>query len=1369
MRVKSFLLLLLCALPLSATVPVTGHLKDLQGNPVAGSSLNFVRFELVGCSTASPQVQGIGTIDGYKADLKPDATGTFVNQFIYGNNEIACSGTLNSTQFKVTRFLGGREQPGALTYTIGVAGFNFDNPPPAVDAPTITPAPANAVLTNPTGAQTVNGNYPFALQGDFSILDASGNVTSKQYQAGYKDFALVAAPGNPAAGFGRFYVDTATGKIGCVLSSGTSCAPGGGFYQTLQNATVDLVQRAKTNFQNGITCSDDNVNVRTNCQMTVPITGTPDLGKIPIGQGNGTAAYADPQVQGLFAEGNTTAQNPVAIGGFDTAGTPGIHGAKVVNATPAGTEYGIVTRPIPSGTQTVAGTVSANLGTLNGAALDATLTGGTQKAIARGGQKGTTNTNADITHTPSGANHEGLDVALYDGSGNQLGLSASPVRTDPTGTTTQPVSGTVTANVGTTNGLALDTSVNGLLNSQGSTTSGQKGPLVQGSVTTASPTYTNGQTSPLNLDTGGNLRTVCSNCGGGSGGTAMGDTGAFTQGTTSFTPIGGEFNSAFTSLASGQAGTAAMTADRALYFNLHKIGGSAVTLGSKTSANSFPVVIASDQGAVPVSGTVTANAGTGTFNNQQSNVTADYDTGAGTQNLTMYGVALPASGGAVAGGTATNPLRTDPTGTTTQPVSGTVTANVGTTNGLALDATLTGGTTKAINRGGAKGTSSAADVTSTASGVNHQGLDVALYDGSGNQLGLSASPVRTDPTGTTTQPVGGVAAAGSAPSGNPVLMGGSDGSFVRTIKTDAAGATYPAVVTGNVVDSASNSVAAPLATSGATIFNQVFGYLFNGTTWDRVRSAGATGVAAVGGAAANGSAVAGNPVLMGGSDGTNARTVTVKAASTAAAAGDTAVVAALSPNNTGLPVNLPSLLQKTSNISTGSVASLAKAFASNNTQGNSIVVVCGVGNGTAPTISDSNGNTYKQAAQVANGTALNVGIFVAVNIASGANTVTVNNGGTTASIAMEIYEVPGLIAVAAAQPDNAQTGSGTSATASTSSNLSPLQPNEYAFSAVGIGTAAQTITAGTGWTNDSGQLNPTTPAGLFSLVSMSQFLANLNSVQPLATFTSEPWAIAAATFRQVVLPVQGSFNLAWIGGSPPSFLLAGVPKVGMTGSTGSVPNVNGDNSSAGNGIEVTPALGATAYPTGLTAGNAVRERVGKEGLQWTASLPALYPASFSASATVAPAASATDISVLPGVATASTSVLVTRIKVSCTQTTAGIITLNIIKRSTADTAGTSSAMTVVPDDSAQAGTPAAPLTYTANPTTGTAVGNVDTYKLGCLAPATAGANDVYILNRTQKPIVLRGTAQQLAVNLGGVTVTGGSFTVTYEWIETTTP
>lgn len=55
-------------------------------------------------------------------------------------------------------------------------------------------------------------------------------------------------------------------------------------------------------------------------------------------------------------------------------------------------------------------------------------------------------------------------------------------------------------------GLALDASVTGLQVSQGSTTSGQKGDLVQGAVTTAAPTYVTAQTSPLSLTTSGALR-----------------------------------------------------------------------------------------------------------------------------------------------------------------------------------------------------------------------------------------------------------------------------------------------------------------------------------------------------------------------------------------------------------------------------------------------------------------------------------------------------------------------------------------------------------------------------------------------------------------------------------------------------------------------------------------------------------------------------------------------------------------------------------------------------------------------------------------------------------------------------------------------
>ena len=98
-----------------------------------------------------------------------------------------------------------------------------------------------------------------------------------------------------------------------------------------------------------------------------------------------------------------------------------------------------------------------------------------------------------------------VNAALPAGS-NVIGhvITDTGSTTAVTGTVT--VSGTVTANIGTTNGLALDASVTGLQVSQGSTTSGQKGGLILGAVTTSAPTYTTAQTSPLSLDTSGNLR-----------------------------------------------------------------------------------------------------------------------------------------------------------------------------------------------------------------------------------------------------------------------------------------------------------------------------------------------------------------------------------------------------------------------------------------------------------------------------------------------------------------------------------------------------------------------------------------------------------------------------------------------------------------------------------------------------------------------------------------------------------------------------------------------------------------------------------------------------------------------------------------------
>lgn len=155
---------------------------------------------------------------------------------------------------------------------------------------------------------------------------------------------------------------------------------------------------------------------------------------------------------------------------------------------------------------------------------------------------------------------------------------------------------------------------------------------------------------------------------------------------------------------------------------------------------------------------------------------------------------------------------------------------------------------------------------------------------------------------------------------------------------------------------------------------------------------------------------------------------------------------------------------------------------------------------------------------------------------------------------------------------------------------------------------------------------------------------------------------------------------------------------------------------------------------------------------------------YSASANITAAATPSDIAILPGSAT--TTVFVTKVTISGIQTTGGLAEVLLIKRSAANTGGTSGAMTAIPHDSADAAATAAPLAYTANPTPGAAVG---TFRRGYqpIGATTSIVNPlvVYDFGDKGRPIILRGIAQGLAVNLNGVTVTGGTFDVCFEWFE----
>lgn len=225
---------------------------------------------------------------------------------------------------------------------------------------------------------------------------------------------------------------------------------------------------------------------------------------------------ADASIQTLIGKFTNTTGGAVKVDG--SAFTQPISGSVSVSNFPS--------------TQPVSGTVTANIGTTGGLSLDTTSqsisTSVGRLPIAQGAALGSNyqvlNGGSVTTSSPT----------YTTGQINPLSLTTSgALRTDSTATT-QPISGTITANagtgnftvtqstgtnlhavidsgsitanIGTTNGLALDSSVSKLNIPQGTALGSNTQALIGGSVSTASPAYTTGQISPISLTTAGALR-----------------------------------------------------------------------------------------------------------------------------------------------------------------------------------------------------------------------------------------------------------------------------------------------------------------------------------------------------------------------------------------------------------------------------------------------------------------------------------------------------------------------------------------------------------------------------------------------------------------------------------------------------------------------------------------------------------------------------------------------------------------------------------------------------------------------------------------------------------------------------------------------
>lgn len=187
---------------------------------------------------------------------------------------------------------------------------------------------------------------------------------------------------------------------------------------------------------------------------------------------------------------------------------------------------------------------------------------------------------------------------------------------------------------------------------------------------------------------------------------------------------------------------------------------------------------------------------------------------------------------------------------------------------------------------------------------------------------------------------------------------------------------------------------------------------------------------------------------------------------------------------------------------------------------------------------------------------------------------------------------------------------------------------------------------------------------------------------------------------------------------------------------------------------------ASGYPSDVGAANALPVRPD----------PTSAPATYSAAITgLAVASAATDVFTLTG--SASKVVRLNQVSVSGTAGTAAVADVQVIKRSTANSGGTSTTPTAVPNDSTQAAATAVARAYTANPTTGTAVGVVRTQKQ-LFDVATGPQSSVAVGYETHanghRPLTLRGVTEVLAINLNGVTLSSPTLDIYVEWTESDT-
>lgn len=156
-------------------------------------------------------------------------------------------------------------------------------------------------------------------------------------------------------------------------------------------------------------------------------------------------------------------------------------------------------------------------------------------------------------------------------------------------------------------------------------------------------------------------------------------------------------------------------------------------------------------------------------------------------------------------------------------------------------------------------------------------------------------------------------------------------------------------------------------------------------------------------------------------------------------------------------------------------------------------------------------------------------------------------------------------------------------------------------------------------------------------------------------------------------------------------------------------------------------------------------------------LPAVKASYLAFSPAFTPGATPQDVFTITGSATKLVRVL--SVYLCSAQTSAGINNWQLVRRSTANTGGTSASVASIRSDLNDPVATATVLQYTANPTAGTLVGNAWGGFVGSPAAASVIAGNVgFFIDFVEdlgKPIILRSTSDVLAWNFNGAALPAG--------------